>query len=150
MQRAQRERRGRRRRICGLSFSPDDGDEDPEGGDPEGKDAAVDTSFLPDRERAEVEATPRSWHGCGPRRAARIHRGGTARQLLSEARMARRPAFRELRGSGRTTTPSTTGWWRRRAATAGRSSPSTRFTAHPDISITASVPLSRSPASSHR
>lgn len=67
MQRAQRERRERRRRgqldarrgrerqreqrrrICGLSFSPDDGDEDPEGGDPEGKDAAVDTSFLPDR-----------------------------------------------------------------------------------------------------
>lgn len=91
MQRVRRERRRRwqldarrgrecqreqRRRICGLSFSPDDGDEDPEGGDPEGKDAAGDTSFLPDREREEVVATSSSWAGCGHRRAARIHRGG--------------------------------------------------------------------------
>ncbi len=56
MQRAQRERRERRRRRQ----LDDDGDEDPEGGDPEGKDAAVDTSFLPDREREEVEATSSS------------------------------------------------------------------------------------------
>ncbi|XP_032318314.1 LOW QUALITY PROTEIN: protein FAM50B [Camelus ferus] len=144
---AQRERerkREQRRQICGLSFSPDDGDggdgdgdgeaaeEEKEAGPPApgrprrhlGKDPAVDTSFLPDREREEeerrlreelrrewearrervkreeVEVTFSYWDGCGHRRAARIHKGGTVQQFLKKALQALRRDFRELRAAG--------------------------------------------------
>lgn len=134
---AQRERerkREQRRQICGLSFSTDDGDDDSDGDReaaepagprrPLGKDPAVDTSFLPDREREEeerrlreelrrewearrervkreeVEVTFSYWDGCGHRRAARIHKGGTVQQFLKRALQALRPDFRELRAAG--------------------------------------------------
>ncbi|XP_057556510.1 protein FAM50B [Hippopotamus amphibius kiboko] len=141
-QRKRERRRAQRRQIRSLSFSPDDDDDDghPAGGAadgdpgaepaarararrPLGKDPAVDTSFLPDREREEeerrlreelrrewearrervkreeVEVTFSYWDGCGHRRAARIPKGSTVQQFLRRALQALRPDFRELRAA---------------------------------------------------
>ncbi|XP_037700763.1 protein FAM50B [Choloepus didactylus] len=127
-------RQEQRRKISSLSFTLDEGDEEDAGGTPGpeapkrrrplGKDPAVDTSFLPDREREaeenrlreelrrewearrervkgeEIEVTFSYWDGSGHRRTAVMHKGSTVQQFLKKALHGLRRDFRELRSAG--------------------------------------------------